>query len=153
MVHVDKLPEAARARIVDQKLPEFGAAPWAEGPDLSQRRVAIVSTAGLHRRDDRPFGDMSADYRLIPDGVDTDDLVMSHISTNFDRTGFQKDINVVFPIDRLRELAGGGVIGGIAAYHYSFMGATPPDRLEAAARELAGILLGDKVTAVVLVPV
>ena len=33
-----------------------------------------------------------------------DELVMSHSSVNFDRTGFQQDINIVFPVDRLRDL-------------------------------------------------
>jgi D-proline reductase (dithiol) PrdB len=78
---------------------------------------------------------------------------MSHISTNFDRTGFQQDWNVVFPLDRLRELAGEKVIGSVAAYHYSFMGATDPARLEVAARSLARIMKNDGVDAVLLVPV
>jgi D-proline reductase (dithiol) PrdB len=30
--------------------------------------------------------------------------VISHISINFDRTGFEEDWNVVFPLDRLNEL-------------------------------------------------
>jgi hypothetical protein len=56
---------------------------------------------------------MTGDYRAIPGAVEARDLVMPHISTNFDRTGFQQDWNVVFPLDRLRELAGEG-IGGSA---------------------------------------
>ena len=48
----------------------------------------------------------------------------------FDRTGFQEDHNVVLPIDRLNELAAAGEIGAIASIHYSFMGATHPDKLE-----------------------
>ena len=46
---------------------------------------------------DRPFARNGADYRVIP--VDADDVVMSHISTNYDRTGFQADLNVIFPMD------------------------------------------------------
>ena len=78
---------------------------------------------------------------------------MSHISTNFDRTGFQQDWNVVFPLDRLRELAEKTVIGGVANYHYSFMGATDPVRMEVTARSLARIMKNDGVDAVLLVPV
>jgi D-proline reductase (dithiol) PrdB len=78
---------------------------------------------------------------------------MSHISTNFDRTGFQQDWNVVFPLDRLRELAEEKVIGSVADYHYSFMGATDPIRMEATARNLAKIMKNDGVDAVLLVPV
>jgi D-proline reductase (dithiol) PrdB len=46
---------------------------------------------------------------------------MSHVSVNFDRTGFQQDLKVIFPLDRLRELAVEGSIGSVAAFHYSFL--------------------------------
>ena len=78
---------------------------------------------------------------------------MSHISTNFDRTCFQQDWNVVFPLDRLRELAQSNVIGSLADYHYSFMGAADPWRMEPSARQLAPLLKGDNVDLVMLVPV
>ena len=78
---------------------------------------------------------------------------MSHISTNYDRSGFQKDWNVVFPLDRLNELAQQGVIGSVADFHYSFMGATAPQLMETAARTLASLLKKDSVTGVLLIPV
>jgi D-proline reductase (dithiol) PrdB len=78
---------------------------------------------------------------------------MTHISTNFDRTGFQQDWNVVFPLDRLRELAATGVIGSVADYHYSFMGAAAPADMESHARKLAGLLQGDQADTALLVPV
>ena len=78
---------------------------------------------------------------------------MSHISTNYDRSGFQQDWNVVFPLDRLHELAQKGVIGSVARFHYSFMGATHPAQMETAARTLAGLLKKDGVDAALLVPV
>ena len=78
---------------------------------------------------------------------------MTHISTNFDRTGFQRDWNVVFPLDRLKELSVDGIIGSVVDYHYSFMGATDPSAMEPAARDLAGLLKGDRVDAALLVPV
>jgi len=78
---------------------------------------------------------------------------MSHVSSNFDRTGYQQDLNVIFPIDRLAELAAERVIDSVADFHYSFMGATRPDLLEPKARELAGLLKEDQVNAVLLVPV
>jgi len=96
---------------------------------------------------------MTGDYRVIPGDVEAKDLVMTHISTNFDRTGFQQDWNVVFPLDRLRELAREGVIGSVAAYHYSFMGAADPASMAFSAKTLAGLLKGDGVDAAVLVPV
>ena len=78
---------------------------------------------------------------------------MSHISTNFDRTGFQQDWNVVFPLDRLRALAEAGDIGHVAQYHYSFMGATDPAAMEPRARELAQIMRVEGVDAALLIPV
>jgi D-proline reductase (dithiol) PrdB len=78
---------------------------------------------------------------------------MTHISTNFDRTGFQRDWNVVFPLDRLRELAAEGIIGSLADYHYSFMGAADPLRMATHAQNLAQLLQGDRVNAALLIPV
>jgi D-proline reductase (dithiol) PrdB len=115
--------------------------------------VAIISTAGLHRQGDRSFTWGSNDYRLIPGDLLASELVMSHVSVNFDRTGFQQDLNVIFPLDRLREVATEGVIGSVAAFHYSFMGATAPQEMELVVRGLAALLKRDGVDAVLLVPV
>ena len=95
----------------------------------------------------------SSDYRAIPSTVAAGDLLCSHISINFDRTGSQEDWNVVFPIDRLNELEAERTIGSVAATHYSFMGATDPLQMESHARELAGQLKADAVDAVILPPV
>jgi D-proline reductase (dithiol) PrdB len=134
-------------------LPDFGTTPFVAGPLLRRRRVAIVTTSGLHLHGDRPFQMGSADYRVIPGDTPASGLRMSHTSVNFDRSGFQEDVNVVFPLDRLRELAAEGVIGSISEFHYSFMGAAPIRTLEPKARELAGLLKRDRVDAVLLTPV
>ena len=136
-----------------RELPDFGSTPFVAGPALGKRRVAIVTTSGLHARGDRPFDIGAADYRVIPGETPASQLIMSHVSVNFDRSGFQEDHNVVFPIDRLRELAADGVIGSISDFHYSFMGAAPIRALEAKARELAALLKKDRVDAVLLTPV
>ncbi len=153
MVHLSEMPEKIRNVLINQDLPTFETTPWADGPPLAARRIALITTAGLHRRDDTPFVADSGEYRIIPDDTDMNDLVMSHISTNFDRTGFYRDLNVVFPIDRLRELQGAGVIGSIARRHFAFMGATPPHLMEPLARDLAGIMREDAVGGIVLCPV
>lgn len=59
----------------------------------------------------------------------------------------------MFPLDRLRELAAEGVIGSVAATHYSFMGATDPVQMEGYARDVAARLKSDGVDAVLLSPV
>ena len=112
-----------------------------------------MTTAGLQRRDDIPFQAGSADYRIIPADTPVQEIVMSHVSVNFDRTGFQEDVNVVFPIERLREAGASGSIGSVAAFHYSFMGAASIRAMEAKATELAGLLRRDQVDAVLLSPV
>ena len=78
---------------------------------------------------------------------------MSHVSTNFDRTGFVQDTNVVLPLDRLEEKAAAGEIGSVARYHYSFMGATAPQAMRPAAEQLAKNLRDDEVDGLILVPV
>ncbi len=153
MVHLSEMPEKLRDVLINQDLPEFETTPWADGPPLAERRIALISTAGLHRKGEAAFAADSGEYRIIPDDTDMDDLVMSHISTNFDRTGFYRDLNVVFPIDRLRELAAEGVIGSVASRHFAFMGATPPHLMEPLARDLAGILRDDAVGGIVFCPV
>lgn len=156
MARLSDLPEGLRNHLLHlatQEMPSVADPAFVAGPPLDQRRVALISTAGLHRRDDRPFGMGAADYRVIPGEVAPDDLVMSHISTNFDRTGFQLDWNVMLPLQRLREMAADGEIGSVADYHYSFMGASDPRAMEPTARRLAGLLAADNVDAVVLAPV
>jgi D-proline reductase (dithiol) PrdB len=134
-------------------LPDFGATPFAAGPPLRERRVAIVTTSGLHVHGDRPFTVGSPDYRVIPGDAAATDLIMSHVSVNFDRSGFQEDVNVVFPMERLRELEAERIIGSIADFHYSFMGAASIRAIEPKARELAALLERDRVDAVLLTPV
>lgn len=153
MARLDQLPEPMRSHIAKLPCPSFDSKPWVGGPPLGERRIAIISTAGLHTRGDRPFTDLSAEYRIIPGEIVAKDLVMSHLSTNFDRTGFQQDWNVLFPIDRLRGFAEQGVIGSVADFHYSFMGATDPLQMESTAKDLARLLIKDQVNGVLLVPV
>lgn len=135
------------------EMPTFTDTPWVMAKSVNEARIAIISTAGLQRRGDRPFSVESSDYRPLLGDTAAADLVMSHISPNFDRSGFQQDHNVVFPIDRLNELAAAGAVGSVASIHYSFMGATHPAKMERVARQLAGLLKQDRVDSVLLVPV
>jgi D-proline reductase (dithiol) PrdB len=153
MVRLNDLPAAMARRLAEVDCPDFATTPWVEGRPLAGRRVAVVSTAGLVVRGEGPFRGRDADYRVIPSATTSDRLLMSHISINYDRTGFQEDWNVVFPLDRLRELAAAGEIGSVAETHYSFMGATDPVLMQGHAREVAGHLQKDQVDAVLLSPV
>jgi D-proline reductase (dithiol) PrdB len=78
---------------------------------LAQRRVAIISSAALIRRGDAPLPFGSPEVRFLPHDVPPSDLLVSHVSINFDRSGCQRDINTVYPIKRLRGLVDEGIIG------------------------------------------
>jgi len=153
MTRLTDLPPAQAKRLAELECPAFDTTPWASGPALAQRQVAIVSSAGLVVRGETPFRGGDPDFRVIPGDTKPDQLLISHVSINFDRTGFQEDWNVVFPLDRLNELASEGAIGSVAQTHYSFMGATNPVLMEPHAREVAGRLKRDGVDAVILSPV
>ncbi len=155
MVRLEKLSEEDRE--IMQKIaltcPSFETHPWVNGPPLSQRRVAIISTAGLHGRHDRPFPmDPDDFYRVIPGNVQSNDLVMSQPSPGMDSTGYQRDWNVVFPLDRLREMAAEGIIGSLADFHYSYHTSNVNERNTEPIREIAGLLKKDNVDAVLLLP-
>jgi D-proline reductase (dithiol) PrdB len=124
-------------------------------PPLAEARVAIVTTAGL-RADGQlhwPAGDES--YTILPG--EARDLGLAHVSPNFDRSGFAADINVVYPIDRLRALAERRVIGSVAPRHASFMGGQPAHELATMRLDtgpaVAKLLLEDGVDVVLLTPV
>ena len=76
------LHDDQRRTLEELPLPAFESRPFVEGAPLRERRVAIVSTAGVHRAGDRPFAFGSRDYRVIPGDTDTADIVMSHVSSN-----------------------------------------------------------------------
>jgi len=91
--------------------------------ELRETTFALVTTAGVHLREQEPFdvdGDNS--WRLIPGDVAASQLMVTH--EHYDHRDTDKDINCVFPIDRLRELAEEGIIGGVGDKHLGFMGYT-----------------------------
>ena len=130
-----------------------GRRPWVDPKPLSQRRVALLSTAALNLRSDQVFQRDETSFRVIPGDVDPGDIVMSHSSVNFDRSGFQQDLNVCFPLPRLHELAAEGVIGSVAQFHFAVSGAAHPRDLEPAARTMARSMLAEGVDTVLLVPI
>src|SRR5260370_11321239 len=109
MARLTDLPPAQAKRWAELEGPDFATRPWVAGPPLAARRVAIVSSAGLVVRGENPFRGRDPDYRAIPADTPPDELLISHISINFDRTGIQADWNVVFPLDLLNQLSADGV--------------------------------------------
>ena len=104
-------------------VPEFETTPWASPPPLAEATVAIVTSAALHRADQDRFTPGDIGYRLL-ERTDRE-LILGHWSSNFDRSAFLVDINSVYPIDRLEELASDGVIGALAPRHVAFAGNQP----------------------------
>ncbi len=153
MVRLVDVPEPERSVIANLACPTYAQTPFTIAPSADQRQVAIVSSAGLIVRGERPLLPRDAGYRSISSEVGDGDILCSHVSTNFDRTGFQQDLNVMLPRARLNELAKHGVIAKAANTHYSFMGATDPAALENKGRELGRKLLALGVNTVVLAPV
>jgi D-proline reductase (dithiol) PrdB len=94
--------------------------------ELSRASIAIVTAAGVHRKDQEGFniadelGDLT--FRVIGSDARPDDLMVTH--HHYDHTDADRDINVVFPIDALRELVKEGFIGGEAREHVGYMGYT-----------------------------
>ena len=146
--------EAEHMRKRAEAMQPVDAAPWISPKPLNESTIAIVSTAGLHRRSDAPFNVGAVDYRLIPGDVDFADVVVSHVSTNFDRSAFQQDSNIWFPLERLREMAADGEINGVSKWHYSFMGAQPNHQaLAATGEEVGRLLAADEVDVALMLPV
>jgi D-proline reductase (dithiol) PrdB len=124
MPRLDRLPEGNRANLLNLPVQVNAGTPYTHlARPLAQCRLAIVTTAGLHRRGDRPFGPGEQGYRLIPGDLPTIEIVQSHTSLGFDRAPIMRDLNISFPIDRLRELVARRELGALASTHYSFMGA------------------------------
>ena len=133
----------------------FDDVPWTTPKPLHESRVAIVTTAGLRVENNADWNAGDQSFTQIPD--DAENLMLAHYSPNFDRVGWVLDKNVVFPIDRLYELAEDGIIGSVAKTHISFMGAQPDHTLETIRLDsgpaAAKLLKDDEVDLVLLTPV
>ncbi|HEY7163842.1 MAG TPA: glycine/sarcosine/betaine reductase selenoprotein B family protein [Candidatus Binatia bacterium] len=109
--------------------------------ELSKATVALVTSAGVHRKDQPGFniaddlGDLT--FRIIKGDVNASDLMVTH--HHYDHGDADADVNVVFPIEPLRELAAEGFIGAVAGEHIGYMGFTMrlKDMYEQTAPEIA----------------
>jgi D-proline reductase (dithiol) PrdB len=145
---------AARRSFVEGR-----AIPWATlRRPLARCRVALVTTAGVHCVGDTPFDmrDRNGDptFRVIPVETPGRDMTITH--DYYDHAAADRDINVVLPIDRLREAHAAGRVGGIGPRLYSFMGHVDGPHVatlvEVTAPQLAKHLVDDGVDAVVMTP-
>jgi D-proline reductase (dithiol) PrdB len=119
--------------------------------ESGQSVFALVSTAGVHLREQEPYnieGDNS--WRVLPGDVQAGQLMVTH--DHYDTHDANEDINCVFPIDRMRELAAEGIIGGVANRHLGFMGYSQRLReiYEQVAPEIAKLVLRSNADAVLM---
>jgi D-proline reductase (dithiol) PrdB len=118
---------------------------------LSQATVAIVTTSGVHLTADKPFHlNNDSSFRVIPRDTKAADLTITHQA--YDRTDALRDINLVFPLERLRELEAEGVISRVADEHFGFGFCRSAKALLAPGREVARRLAHAHVDLVLLVP-
>jgi hypothetical protein len=124
--------------------PKFSYAegPFAIAPSLSDASVALMSAGGVYVEGEDPTGGETQEQAVarireylsepptlvsIRSGISVSDLRVRH--PGYDIRGAARDINCIFPIGALNELAREGVIGRISVQHYSFVGAASQLRL------------------------
>ncbi|MGE0680374.1 MAG: glycine/sarcosine/betaine reductase selenoprotein B family protein [Candidatus Binatia bacterium] len=154
-----RFPTLTARWVKKQQLDDYGPPPWTPlVKPVVDCRVALVTTAGVHRKEDTPFNmeDQQGDptYRIIPQDVSQEALCITH--DYYDHRDADKDLNIVLPLDRLREFAQERLIGEVAPFHYSFMGHIDGPHvsrlLTDTAPSVARRLKREQVDAVVLTP-
>jgi D-proline reductase (dithiol) PrdB len=97
--------------------------PWTPlAKPLADCTVMMLASAGVHWKTEPPFqspNDLT--FRLIDSASDPAALAPSHPAP-IRRPG-QVDINVVFPVERLRELQAEGLFRALTSHHLSILGA------------------------------
>jgi D-proline reductase (dithiol) PrdB len=125
---------------------------------LFRARVALLTSAGVHLTEQPPF-DMNnphgdASFRVIPGSVDLGALTITH--DYYDHRAADRDLNCVFPLERLRELVDAGEVGEVAPRHVGFMGHLLHGQWLRLQREtaprIAALLREDRVDAVIASP-
>ena len=132
---------------------EFDTTAFTTPKPLAESTVAIMTSAALHHPDQPGFDPRDTSFRRLDSA--RRDYKLGHWSQDVDQVGFAVDYNVVFPIDRLDELAANGTIGAVADVHLAYAGnqfETSGIRMDSGP-EGAKVLLDAGVDVVVLTPV
>ena len=125
-MEVIKYVDVTRAMFPDQppyEWTENDSAPWTSiKKELAESKVVLISSGGVYLKDQQPFNPIKNDlsFREIPKETDLKNLRISH--DFYDHTDAEKDINCVFPIERMRELENEGFIGEFSEINFTFMG-------------------------------
>ena len=133
--------------------------PWTPvRKSVAESVIALVTTAGVHLKSQDPFdmGDPDGDpnFRVVPTDAPRANLMITH--KYYDHSAADRDINVVLPLDRMRELLAEKRIGGIAPFGYGFMGHIDGPHvqtlIERTAPDVARRLKAERADAVILTP-
>ncbi|MCA1555334.1 MAG: hypothetical protein LC747_01465 [Acidobacteria bacterium] len=114
---------------------------------LSESRLSFVSTAGVQPKGTLPFdtvhpvGDYT--FRRVPSGASPRELDIHQLK--YPTHGAARDLNVIFPIERLQELTAEGTVGALTPNFFSFIGYNmDAERLERTlAEEIADAVAAD----------
>jgi len=156
---IGAFPSLQKVFVASYKPLESNDVPWTSLKNpLQDCTVAVVTTAGVHHKDQTPFNmkdpDGDPSYRVIDAKRPVSDLMITH--DYYDHADADRDINIVFPLERLKEFERERIIGRVADTHYGFMGhITGPHiatLMNKTAPEIADRLKRDKVDIVLLVP-
>ncbi len=157
---ITRFPALARPFIANYQAQEApGAIPWTvlQKP-LDECQIAVVTTAGVHHRQQAPFDMQDPDgdptYRQLDTSSIRSDFAITH--DYYDHRDAERDLNIVLPLDRLDELVDEGVLGRLADRHFGFMGHITGRHMttlvETTAPEVAARLKADRVDLVLLTP-
>ena len=158
------LPPSLKAFYANMAVPPYDSIPWTPfAKELSEARIAVVTTAGINVRGAEPPFDYEREweqpmwgdptYRTLPRDLRQADVQTGHLHIN--NSDIDRDFNIVMPVDRLKEMESAGVIGALNERNFSFMGYQPDttEWRERYAPEVAGMLRDDRVDGVILTPV
>jgi D-proline reductase (dithiol) PrdB len=108
------------------KVGKLGTIPWTPMKrSLAEATVALITTGGVHLCSDKPF------------------ILKSDAA---------RDLNLIFPLERLLELEAQGIIGHVAEIHYGFGFTDNPRELLSPGHKIGTLLAQDNVDLILLVP-
>lgn len=123
---------------------------------LSESRLTFVSTSGVQPKGTLPFdtvhpvGDYT--FRRVPSDSKPADLEIHQLK--YPTVGAERDLNVIYPIERLQELVKETIIGELSPNFFSFIGYNmDAERLEQTlAEDIADAVEAEKPDVVLLAP-
>lgn len=125
------LPRLISLFYQNQEIEKNPTIPWTPFPlPIKQARFTIITSAGIYLKDHQPSFDLQRElqeptwgdpsFRIIPSSTEPEALAISHLHIN--PQYILTDINVVFPIQRMAQLAEKGKIGSLSQHCFSVMG-------------------------------